>query len=134
MITMKDFLRKRYSSALNQLIGLKLLSGRKPDVLLFNSVAAASEMAFMLGAEWDGCNGVVMPECDEVAVNTSASLVGASWCYQGDSTAVLVRLMTDELLRRYAAGERNFANANLRCAFLSEQNLSQSNLSSVKLN
>ncbi len=134
IITMKDFLRNRYSSALNQVMGMKLLSGRKLDVLLFDRVTAASDIAFMLGGQWDGCNGIVMPSCDKVAVNTAASLVGASWCHQGDSTALLARLATDELLRLYAAGSRNFANANLRCAVLSFQNLSQSNFSYVKLN
>lgn len=134
IITMKDFLRNRYSSALNQVMGMKLLSGRKLDVLLFDRVTAASDIAFMLGGQWDGCNGIVMPSGDMVAVNTAAILVGASWCHQGDSTALLARLATDELLRLYAAGYRNFANANLRCAVLSFQNLSQSNFSYVKLN
>jgi uncharacterized protein YjbI with pentapeptide repeats len=130
---MNDFLRRTHSLALNQLIGMKLLSRHKPDVLLFDSVTAASDIAFMLGADWDGCNGVILPNRDEVAVNTAANLVGASWCPQGDSTALLARLTTDELLRRYAIGDRNFANANLRCALLCEQNLSQSNLTYVKL-
>lgn len=134
IITMKDFLRRRYSLALNQLIGMKLVSGRRPDVLLFDSSMAASDIAFMLGGQWDGCNGVVMPNRDEVAVNTVAKLVGTSWCHQGDSTALLPLLTTDELLRLYAAGSRNFANANLKCAVLSGQNLSQANLSNVKLN
>ncbi len=69
IITMKDFLRRTHSFALNQLSGMKLLSGRRPDVLLFDSAVAASDIAFMLGAGWDGCNGVVMPKCDEVFVN-----------------------------------------------------------------
>lgn len=131
---MKNPLQKRFSLALNQLTGMKLLSGRRTDVLLFDSSAAASDIAFMLGGQWDGCNGIVMPSSDKVAVNTAANLVGASWCHQGDSTALLARLSTDELLRRYAAGERNFANANLRCVVLVEQNLSQCNLSNVKFN
>ena len=131
---MKDFIRRTHSLALNQLSGMKLLSGRRPDVLLFDSTVAASDIAFMLGADWDGCNGVVMPNRDQVAVNTAANLVGASWCQQGDSTALLARLTTDELLRRYAIGDKNFANANLRCALLCEQNLSQCNLTYVKLN
>lgn len=131
---MKDFLRRRYSLAINQLMGMRLLSGHRPDVLLFDSPTAASEIAFMLGAQWDGCNSVVMPTRDEVAVNTVARLVGSSWCHQGDSTALLAGLTIEELLRLYAAGSRNFTNANLRCAVLSFQNLSQSNLSNVKLN
>jgi uncharacterized protein YjbI with pentapeptide repeats len=131
---MKNLIQKRFSLALNQLTGMKLLSGRRTDVLLFDSAAAASDIAFMLGGQWDGCNGIVMPSSDKVAVNTAANLVGASWCHQGDSTALLATLSTDELLRRYAAGDRNFANANLRCAVLCEQNLSQCHLSYVKLN
>src|ERR671933_45538 len=130
---MKNLLQKRFSLALNQLTGMKLLSGRRADVLLFDSATAASDIAFMLGGQWDGCNGIVLSSSDKVAVNTAANLVGASWCHQGDSTALLALLSTDELLRRYAAGERNFANANLRCAVLCEQNLSQCNLSYVKL-
>lgn len=131
---MKNPLQKRFALALNQLTGMKLLSGPRTDVLLFDSSAAASDIAFMLGGQWDGCNGIVMPSSDKVAVNTTANLVGASWCHQGDSTALLARLSRDELLRRYAAGERNFANANLRCAVLVEQNLSQCNFSYVKFN
>ncbi|NEQ27419.1 MAG: pentapeptide repeat-containing protein [Microcoleus sp. SIO2G3] len=131
---MQDFLRRTHSLALNQLIGMKLLSRNKPDVLLFDSVTAASDIAFMLSADWDGCNGIILPNSDNVAVSTAANLVGASWCQQGDSTALLARLTTDELLRRYAIGDRNFANANLRCALLCKQNLSQSNLAYVKLN
>ncbi len=130
---MKNSLQKRLSLALNQLTGMKLFSERRADVLLFDSATAASDIAFMLGGQWDGCNGIVMPLSDKVAVNTAANLVGASWCHQGDSTTLLARLSTDELLRRYAAGDRNFANANLRCAVFVEQNLSQCNLSNVKL-
>jgi uncharacterized protein YjbI with pentapeptide repeats len=130
---MKNPLQKRFSLALSQLMGMKLLSGRRTDILLFDSSTAASDIAFMLGGQWDGCNSIVLPSSDKVAVNTAANLVEASWCHQGDSTALLARLSRDELLRRYAAGDRNFANANLRCAVLCEQNLSQSNLSYVKL-
>jgi hypothetical protein len=102
---MKNPLQKRFSFALNQLTAMKLLSGRRADVLLFDSATAASDIAFMLGGQWDGCNSIVLPSSDKVAVNTAANLVGASWCNQGDSTALLARLSTDELLRRYAAGE-----------------------------
>lgn len=133
MITMKEFL-SRTSSSLNQLINLKLFSERQPKVLLFDSATAASDIAFMLDGVWDGCNGVVMPNLDSVAINTAANLVGALWCNQGDSTTLLIRLTTDELLRRYATGERNFTNANLRGAVLIKQYLSQSNLSYAKLN
>lgn len=134
IITMNGFLQKRFSLALNPLIGTKVLSNPRGDVLLFDTVAAASDIAFMVGGQWDGCNGVVLPSSDEVAINTAANLVGALWCHQGDSATLLARLTADQLVKRYAAGDRNFANANLRCAILCEQNLSQTNLSYVKLN
>lgn len=101
--------------------------------LLFDSSTAASDIAFMLGGQWDGCNGVVVNKCDEVAVKTAASLVGASWCYSGASSAVLTRLSVEELKRRYAVGERNFANANLRCTQLNHLNLRGANLGWAKL-
>lgn len=116
------------------LIGLNSwLQRKQKSVLLFDSIAAANDIAFMLNAEWDGCNGAVMSKCDEVAINTAAILMGASWCYQGASRTVLNRLATDELLRRYKIGERNFSNANLRCALLCQLTLSETNLSWAKL-
>ncbi|MCL1475985.1 pentapeptide repeat-containing protein [Argonema antarcticum] len=131
---MKSPLQEKFSLALNRLTSMNLFSGRTTNVLLFDCASAACDIAFMLDGQWDGCNGIVIPSYDEVAVNTAANLVGASWCHQGASTALLARLSTDELLRRYAAGERNFANANLRYAVLCEENLSQCNLTYVKLN
>ena len=101
--------------------------------LLFDSSWAGREIAFMLSGEWDDCNGVIVPKCDEIAVNTAASLVGASWCYKGAQSTVLARLSVDELKRRYAAGDRNFVNANLRCAALNNLNLGGINLSWAKL-
>ncbi|NDJ22175.1 pentapeptide repeat-containing protein [Nostoc sp. B(2019)] len=106
---------------------------QKQSVLLFNSITAADEIALMLNGQWDGCNGVMMAKCDEVAVNTAAQLLQATWCYQGDSKAVLDRLTNDQLLRRYAMGERNFVNANLRCTVLASMNLGEINLSYAKL-
>ncbi|MBW4569842.1 MAG: pentapeptide repeat-containing protein [Tolypothrix carrinoi HA7290-LM1] len=107
---------------------------KQQPVLLFDSVAAASDVAFILGGQWDGCNGVVMTKCDEVAVNTAANLVDAKWCYSGTYEACLASLKSDELIKRYAAGERNFINANLRCAMLASVKLSEANLSYAKLN
>ncbi len=113
--------------------GLNSWSSEKKYILLFDSSVAAEDIAFMLGGRWDGCNGVCVPKCDEVAVNTAASLMGASWCYSGAFYAFLTPLSVDELKRRYAAGDRNFANANLRCAELNNLNLSGANLSWAKL-
>ena len=106
----------------------------KPEtVLLCDSVAAASDMAFMLGGEWDGCNSLVLPKCDKVAIEAAASLLETSWCYQNAGEAVLIRLGVEELLRRYAVGDRYFINANLRCAQLSNICLENIDLSYAKL-
>lgn len=116
-------------------IGLMNWLQPKPEtVLLCDSVAAASEMAFMLDGEWDGCNSLVLPKCDKVAIEAAASLLETSWCYQKAGEAVLIRLGVDELLRRYAVGERYFINANLRCAQLSNICLENIDLSYAKLN
>lgn len=107
---------------------------KKTPVLLFDSIAAASDIAFMLKGEWDGCNGVEIAKCDEVAVKTAAAMIQAEWCYQGAEKAVLNKLTANELLRRYATGERYFINANLMCAKLSSLLLNDINLSWAKLN
>ncbi|MBE8985736.1 pentapeptide repeat-containing protein [Nostoc sp. LEGE 12450] len=109
------------------------LKRHKESVLLFDSIAAASEIALMLNGQWDGCNGVIIAKCDEIALNTAAKLLEATWCYQGDEKAVLHRVTTNEILRRYAMGERNFINANLKCAVLTSVKLSEINLSYASL-
>lgn len=129
---MNDLIR-RLSFAKNKFTALTSQLWVRQDVLLFDSSAAAKEIAFMLGTEWDGCNGILINKCDKVAVDTAASLVAAKWCYSGESLALLNRLSVDDLLRRYAAGERHFINANLMCALLNKLNLSAANLSYAKL-
>jgi hypothetical protein len=129
---MKDLIR-RFSFPNNRFTAFEGWSRPGRYVLLFDSSQAAENLAFMLGGQWDGCNGVVMYKCDDVAVNTAASLVEAKWCYGGASVTLLIRLSADELVRRYAAGERNFINANLRCALLNSLNLSEVNLSWANL-
>jgi uncharacterized protein YjbI with pentapeptide repeats len=116
-------------------IGLMNWLQPKPEtVLLCDSIAAASDMAFMLNGEWDGCNSLVLPKCDKVAIEAAASLLETSWCYQNACETVLIRLAVDELLRRYAVGDRFFINANLRCAQLGELCLENIDLSYAKLN
>jgi uncharacterized protein YjbI with pentapeptide repeats len=102
--------------------------------VLFDSCQAAFDIASMLGGDWDGCNSVFIEQYDEAALNAAASLVGAQWCYWGSSLAVLERLTADRFLQRYAVGERNFANANLRCAVLAGRSSIGVNLSYAKLN
>lgn len=111
-----------------------IIKSKPKDILLFDSALAAEDIAYMLGGQWDGCNGVVVDKCDEVAVNTAASLIGATWCCSGVSSAFLMPLNVNEFKKRFAAGERNFVNANLRGATLSQVNLSAINLSWAKLN
>ena len=119
----------------NSSIGLMNWLQPKPKtVLLCDSIAAASDMAFMLNGEWDGCNSFVLPKCDKVAIEAAASLLQTSWCYQNTCEPILIRLEVDELLRRYAVGDRFFINANLRCAQLSKLSLENIDLSYAKLN
>ncbi|MEG5175049.1 pentapeptide repeat-containing protein [Microcoleus sp. B3-D7] len=119
----------------NSSIGLMNWLQPKPEtVLLCDSSAAASEMAFMLNGEWDGCNSLVLSKCDKVAIEAAARLLETSWCYQNTCEPILIRLEVDELLRRYAVGDRFFINANLRCAQLSELCLAKIDLSYAKLN
>lgn len=117
---------------LYRLIGFK--SNQAPNILLFDSCEAASDIAFMLGGDWDGCNGVGVDNPDKIAINTAANLIEAKWCFQGASQAILDRLTTDKLLHRYAIGDRNFINANLRCAELCSLALIDVNFSYAKLN
>ncbi len=117
------------------LLGLMNWLQPKPEtVLLCDSIAAASDMAFMLNGDWDGCNSLVLPKSDKVAIEAAASLVETSWCYQNACETILIRLPVDEFLRRYAQGERFFINANLRCAQLREVCLENIDLSYAKLN
>ena len=99
------------------------------SVVLIDSIASASELAFMLGGEWDDCNSVTLDKYDRVAISNAAALIGAKWCRSGDSVAWLPRVVETVLLERYKAGERNFINANLRCSNLCQQCLKGASLS-----
>jgi uncharacterized protein YjbI with pentapeptide repeats len=109
------------------------LNRHKESILLFDSTGGANEIAQILNGSWDGCNSVSLIECDEIAVNTAANLLEVTWCYQGASQAVLERVTSEEIFRRYAVGERNFVNANLRCAVFVSAELTEINLSYAKL-
>lgn len=130
---MKNFLDSKLSKIFQRFISRDKIKPRS-NTILFDSPTAAQDIAFMLGGEWDKCNGVTMPDYDEIAINTAAKLHNSSWCKPGDKQAVLLRLTVAELVKRYAIGERNFNNANLRCAPLEKLNFSAVNLSNAKLN
>ena len=131
---MKNLLPGNLANLINRLTDLTSSSKNIPHTILFDSIDAAQQIAFMLGAEWDKCNGVMLQKYDEIAVNTAAKLHNSSWCKSGDKKAVLIRLTVEELIRRYAVGDRNFSNANLRCTTLLNCTLSEINLSFAKLN
>lgn len=129
---MKDLISQL--SSLIQAIASNPISSQGQKYLLFDTPDAANEIAFMLGGNWDNCNGVTLAKNDEVAVKAAAELLGANWCYPGTTQAVLNRLSIEELSRRYAIGERYFINANLRCANLEAMNLSNTVFSYAKFN
>lgn len=54
--------------------------------LLFDSVHSAQEVAFMLRAEWDGCNAVTFTNLNQndQAFETAIGLVLAEYCILGD--------------------------------------------------
>jgi uncharacterized protein YjbI with pentapeptide repeats len=112
------------------------LSSQKPKsfVILFDSIASASELAFMLGGEWDNCNSVTLTKYDRESVKEAAALIEAKWCRCGDSVALLPKVAEKVLLERYKTGERYFINANLRCSLLSRQCLKGASLSHAFLN
>ncbi len=107
---------------------------RKSSVVLFDSIASANELAFMLGGEWDNCNSITLTEYDCIAVSEAAALIEAKWCRCGDSIALFSQVAVTLLIDRYKARERNFINANLRCSRLSKQCLKGVNLSYAFLN
>jgi uncharacterized protein YjbI with pentapeptide repeats len=99
------------------------------EVILFDSISSAEDLAFMLGGEWDGCNSITWDKYDSVAVAEAAALTGAKWCRLGQTMAYLPKLKIEDLIRRYQTGDRNFINANLRSSCLSKQYLQDINLS-----
>lgn len=119
---------------LYRLIGSKIKP--EPIILLFDSCEAASEIAFMLRGEWNGYNGVAIDvdKIDEIAIDTTANLMQAKWCYQGVSQTLLDILIVDKFLHLYGIGERHFYNTNLRCAELSSLDLTGIHLSYAFLN
>jgi uncharacterized protein YjbI with pentapeptide repeats len=129
---MKDLIDK-FSTSITRSLRLWGRSQHDHSIVLLDSSEAAQESAFMLNGQWDSCNGVALAKDDQVAISIAVSLLGARWCYSGEHVALLPRLSVDELLRRYAAGDRNFINANLRSAMLNDLNLSEINLSWAKL-
>ena len=50
-------------------------------ILLFDSIQAAQEIAYMLYGQWDGCNSVIISsKFDMASIQFAAKLVDAKWC------------------------------------------------------
>lgn len=111
-----------------------LATQKQSRIVLVDSIASASELAFMLGGIWDDCNSISLDKYDRVAISEASALIGAEWCLSGDRVAWFPRLLEANLITRYQAGTRNFINANLRCSHLSQQRLQGINLSHGFLN
>ncbi len=63
----------------------------RPLRLLFETQQAASEVAFMLGCEYDGCNMVTLPLVyDAIALKTAIELTGSDFCFDGDHHPVVL--------------------------------------------
>lgn len=119
---------------LRQKLQAAFLSKENNSIVLCDSIASANDLAFMLGGEWDNCNGVTLTSLDSVALTEAAALIGTKWCYCGDRIALFTKLRETELIARYKTGDRNFINANLRCSRLNRTCLRDANLSHAFLN
>ena len=101
--------------------------------ILLDSVHAAHEVAWMLRAEWDGCNGIVQDsQLDRVALETAAGICDAQWCWSFESW-LLPLIQREELLQRYHQGKRYFGKLNLVGVDLSYQDLTEVNLAGSNL-
>lgn len=59
-------------------------------ILLFDSIQAAQEIAYMLYGQWDGCNGVIISsKVDMAAIQFAANLVDAKWCLSKEQCMLL---------------------------------------------
>ncbi len=65
--------------------------------MLFSSVLAAREVAYMLRGDWDGVNGVTIYQPDAVAVQTALALLKlelgqeeVNYCHPGENCSVLI--------------------------------------------
>jgi hypothetical protein len=69
----------------------------KPLRLLFETQQAASEVAFMLGCDFDGCNMITLPPVyDSIALKTAIELTGADFCFDGDHHPIVLLLSEEE--------------------------------------
>lgn len=53
-------------------------------VILFESITAAREVAYILRGEWDGYNSLFIRHLNTAAIELAASLIEAEFSYAGD--------------------------------------------------
>lgn len=58
--------------------------------LLFDSITAAQEVAYMLQAQWDECNQVIISNFDSFALETAVSLADTAYCKVGESCSIVL--------------------------------------------
>lgn len=69
--------------------------------LLFDSVQAAREVAYIVRGQYDGCTGVMLPAYyDSVALRTAIELVGAEFCFDGDWMPIAPLTEPNEVIMR----------------------------------
>lgn len=61
--------------------------------LLFESVNAAQEVAYMLQAQWDECNGVIISNIDSFALETAVGLANTVYCNVGECCSILLNFI-----------------------------------------
>jgi hypothetical protein len=70
----------------------------KPMRLLFETQHAASEVAFMIGCDYDGCNMITLPPVyDTIALRTAIELAGVEFCFDGDHYPIVLPLSAQEI-------------------------------------
>ena len=89
------------SNLLHESPSLFLLSASRRDAgkitMLFSSVLAAREVAYMMRGDWDGVNAVTIYQPDAVAVQTALALLKlelgleeVNYCHPGENCSVLI--------------------------------------------
>jgi hypothetical protein len=93
-------------------------SAMRPLRLLFETQAAAREVAFMLRCEYNGCNMITLPPVHDIlALRTAIELTGSDFCFDGDHYPLGLPLVNDDLthLSNEQPTERMNRKAELWC-------------------
>ncbi len=69
-------------------------------ILLYGSVLAAEDAAWMFRGQWDGCNGVVVCNPDKAAIWAASAILNTEFCYDGHQCEIR-RSYKPQDLRRF---------------------------------